>query len=137
MSELPFRVLPAPDDSTRFFWTSGEDGELRFLRCRSCGYYLHPPVPRCPECGSSDVAPEAVSGRATVHTFTVNHQQWVGEADPWVIAIVALPEQDGLRLTTNIVGCAPDDVAIGQEVEVTFEQRDDLWLPLFQPVAAR
>jgi uncharacterized protein len=137
VSDLPFRVLPAPDESTEFFWRSGQDGRLRFLRCQSCGYYLHPPIPRCPSCASRDLAPEAVSGRATVHSFTVNHQPWTGETDPWVIAIVELPEQEGLRLTTNIVGCEPDEVAIGQAVEVTFEQRDDIWMPLFSPVGAR
>ncbi len=38
-----------------------------------------------------------------------------------------------MRLTTNIVGCDPDDVHIGQEVSVRFEQHDDVWLPLFEP----
>ena len=135
MSDLPFRVLPAVDDTNEFFWTAGQDGELRFLRCHECGYYLHPPSPRCPRCGSRDLGPQAVSGRGTVFSFTVNHQQWALPEDPWVIAIVELAEQKGLRLTTNIVGCAPDDVAIGQDVEVTFEQHDEVWFPLFRPVA--
>ena len=33
----PFRVLPAVDDATRPFWTGGEHGELRILRCQACG----------------------------------------------------------------------------------------------------
>ena len=131
----PFRVQPALDDDNRFFWTSGEDGRLRFLRCQSCGHYLHPPLPRCPQCGGDQLAPEPVSGRGTVHTFTVNHQQWAGDAEPWIIAIVELVEQDGLRLTTNIVDCPLDEVAIGQEVEVTFEERDAVWFPLFRRAA--
>ncbi len=115
MIDLPFRVQPELDDTNRFFWTSGADGRLRFLRCGSCGYHLHPPGPRCPECGHTDLNPEPVSGRGTVATFTVNHQPWVGEAEPYVIAIVELEEQAGLRLTTNIVGCPIDDVRIGME----------------------
>jgi uncharacterized protein len=134
LTDTPFRVLPALDETNEFFWTSGEDGRLRFLRCQSCRYHLHPPSPRCPECGSRDVQPEPVSGRATVLTYTVNHQQWAGPEEPWVIAIVGLVEQPDLRLTTNIVGCAPDEVEIGQEVEVTFEEHDGVWFPLFQPV---
>lgn len=134
MSDQPFRVLPAIDETNEFFWTAGADGTLRFLRCQSCGYYLHPPAPRCPECGGVELAPEAVSGRGTVFSYTVNHQQWAGPDDPWVIALVELPEQEGLRLTTNIVGCLPDDVAIGQEVEVTFEQHDSVWFPVFERV---
>lgn len=135
MSEAPFRVLPALDDQNRFFWTSGEDGVLRFLRCQRCGYYLHPPLPRCPGCGSTNVAPEAVSGHGEVFSFTVNHQPWDGDAEPYVIALVALPEQDGLRLTTNIVGCAFGDVHIAMAVQVCFEHRDDVWIPLFEPDA--
>lgn len=134
MTDLPFRVLPALDETNTFFWTSGADGRLRFLRCAGCGYFLHPPGPRCPQCGGTDLSPAAVSGRGAVHTFTVNHQPWVGEADPYVIAIVELDEQDGLRLTTNIVGCAVDDVAIGMPVQVVFEDRDPVWFPLFEKV---
>ncbi len=67
-----------------------------------------------------------------VATYTVNHQPWVGPADPYVIAIVELPEQEGLRLTTNIVGIDPDDVAIGMDVTVVFEQHGDVWFPLFE-----
>ena len=59
-----------------------------------------------------------MSGRGEVHTFTVNHQPWDGSTEPYVIVLVALPEQDGLRLTTNIVGCPPDDVHIGMPVQV-------------------
>ena len=52
-----------------------------------------------------------------------------------MIAIVELPEQAGLRLTTNLVGVAPDDVRIDMDVRVVFEQHDgDVYLPLFEPV---
>ena len=46
----PFRILPRVNDENRFFWTSGEDGQLRFLRCDDCGLYVHPPSPICPDC---------------------------------------------------------------------------------------
>jgi uncharacterized OB-fold protein len=69
-----------------------------------------------------------------VHTFTINHQAFMpGPELPFVIAIVELPEQAGLRLTTNVVGVPPDEVRIGMEVEVAFEHHDDVWIPLFQP----
>jgi uncharacterized OB-fold protein len=133
--DQPFRVQPVLDDEHRFFWTAGAEGELRFLRCQSCGYYLHPPIPRCPRCGSREVAPEAVSGRGEVFTYTVNHQSWDGSTDPYVIAIVQLPEQEDLRLTSNVIGCDPDDVHIGMPVRVVFEQHDQVWFPLFEPAS--
>jgi hypothetical protein len=132
-----FRLLPRLDDYNRPFWTGGEHGELRMLRCRPCGTWVHPPGPRCPDatCRSKDLAAEALSGRAVVHTYTVNHQPWIPGFDPpYVIAIVELPEQEGLRLTTDLVDVDPADVEIGMAVEVLFEHHDDVWIPLFRPV---
>jgi len=133
----PFRILPRLTQENRFFWTSGADGRLRFLRCRTCGDYVHPPSPICPHCLTKTLVPEPVSGRATVATYTINVQPWIPGFDPpYVIAIVEIDEQPSVRLTTNIVGCRPEDVSIGMPVEVLFEQYEDVWLPLFQPMAA-
>ena len=130
---LLHRPAPVDDPLTRFFWASGADGRLRILRCGACGYWIHPPTPRCPECLSADVAPQVTSGRGTVHTFTVNVQRWVPEQEPYVYAIVELAEQRGLRLTTNVVGSAPDDVHIGQAVHVAFVERHGAFYPVFVP----
>jgi uncharacterized OB-fold protein len=136
-AEKPFRILPRVTDLNRPFWTGGETGELRFLRCTQCGYINHPPTAICPQCHSKALEPSTLSGQGTVHTFTVNHQAWMpGPELPYVVAIVELPEQEGLRLTTNIVDCAPEEVRIGMPVEVTFEQHDDVWIPLFRPAGA-
>jgi uncharacterized OB-fold protein len=141
MSELshppaPFRLLPAVDDLNRPFWTGGQQGELRFWRCQTCAYWIHPPTPLCPECLSKDLAVEAASGLAVVHTFSVNHQAWMpGLEPPYVVAIVALAEQDGLRLTTNVLDVDPAEVFIGMAVEVRFEQHEDVWIPVFTPSA--
>jgi uncharacterized OB-fold protein len=129
-----FRLLPRLDPDNEFFWTGGKDGVLRFLRCGSCRRFIHPPVPRCPDCMSGDLAPGPVSGRATVESFTVNHQQWIPGSDPYVIGLVAIDEQPDIRLMTNLVGCEPDDHLIGSSVEVVFEQNDEVYLPLFRPI---
>jgi uncharacterized OB-fold protein len=136
-AEAPFRILPKLDEQNTAFWTGGEHGELRFWRCQDCRWWLHPAGPRCPSCLSKSLAVEAASGRATVHTFTINHQAFMpGPELPFVIAIVELPEQPGLRLTTNIVGVPPEEVRIGMDVEVTFEHHDDVWIPLFRPAGS-
>ena len=126
----------ASDDDVAFFWTSGADGVLRFLRCNDCGFYIHPPGPVCPRCLSRDLAPEAVSGRGRVETFTVNYQQWIPGSDPYIIAWVSIDEQPDVRLTTNLVDVEPEDVRIGMPVEVVFEHNDDVCLPLFRPVGS-
>jgi uncharacterized OB-fold protein len=127
------RLLPRLEQDNAFFWTSGADGHLRFLRCRHCSYFVHPPAPRCPECLSEDVTPEVVSGRATVVAHTVNVHQWIPGSEPYVIGLVAIEEQASVRLTTNLVDVEPDDIETGMPVEVVFEQHDDVFLPLFRP----
>jgi uncharacterized OB-fold protein len=130
----PWRPTPKLDDENRFFWTSGADGKLRFLHCDACDYYIHPPAPVCPKCLAAEVAPKAVSGRASVRSVTINHQPFVpGVATPFAIAVVNIAEQDDVNLTTNILDAAPEAVTIGMPVQVTFEQRGDVYVPLFKP----
>jgi acetyl-CoA acetyltransferase/uncharacterized OB-fold protein len=128
------RPLPQLTPANEWFWSSGADGRLRVQGCQDCKALVHPPVPVCPECRSRSWAPTVVSGRGTVVAFTVNHHPWLpGFEPPYGIANVALEEDPGVRLTTNVVGCEPAEVHIGQEVAVRFEQCDDVWLPLFEP----
>jgi uncharacterized OB-fold protein len=130
----PMRTLPDPGVDTAFFWSAGASGQLQFLQCSECGYYIHPPTPACPKCRSRSTSPQPVSGNATVVSYTVNHHPWRDDFPvPYAIAVVEMAEQAGLRLTTNIVGCEPDDVCIGMLVTVMFEQQDDVFLPLFVP----
>lgn len=132
-TERPFRVLPRLTPETEFFWTSGADGRLRFQRCTSCGLMVHPPGPICPVCRTRTLEPTPVSGRATVASYTVNHQPWIPGFDPpYVVAIVEIDEQPSVRLMTNVVGCPPEDVEVGMLVQVVFEQYEDVWLPLFE-----
>jgi uncharacterized OB-fold protein len=55
---------------------------------------------------------------------------------PYTLALVTIDEQDDVRLVTNIVECAPEEVRFGMPVEVVFEPHEDLWVPLFRPVQA-
>ena len=134
VTEPGFRVLPSLDEPSAFFWTSGADGKLRFLRCAACAYIIHPPAPICPKCLCRDGAPAEVSGRGTVHSFTLNHQPWDGVGDVYVVALVEIEEQPDVRLTTNIVGIDPEAVRIGMAVEVVFENHAPVFVPLFRPV---
>ncbi len=128
------RPLPELTPATEWFWTSGADGRLRIQGCTACGSLVHPPVPICPVCRSRAWEPTEVSGRGTIVGYTVNHHQWhPGLVPPYVVAVVALAEDAGVRLTTGIVGCDHREVAVGQEVAVRFEHHDDVWLPLFRP----
>jgi uncharacterized OB-fold protein len=57
-----------------------------------------------------------------------------GDDAPYAIAVVELEE--GPRMMTNIVGVAntPENLVLDMELEVAFEQRGDIAVPVFRPV---
>lgn len=127
------RKLPALTQDSRSFWQGGAKNQLLIHFCPQCQRYFHPPGPVCPTCGDDEVGPKAVSGRGTIATFTINHQKWNPNIQvPYVIAMIELEEQSGLRLVSNITGTAPEDIYIGQTVQVRFEVIEDVWIPLFE-----
>ena len=135
MSGAP-RKLPLITPETEAFWTGGKEGRLLIQRCTCCGHYQHPPLPLCPKCRTETMAPEAVSGRGSIKTFTVNEQQWLPGTDSrFVFAAVELPEQAELYVFSNVLA-PPETVRSGMSVEVCFEHHDDVWLPLFKPAEA-
>lgn len=130
------RPLPQLTAQNEFFWTSGADGRLRVQECLSCQSLIHPPAPVCRYCRDTKMGVRVVSGRATLAGMTVNHRFGFPDMPPpYVVAEVALAEDPRVRLTTNIVDTDPDDLALGQPVEVTFQQAEDVCLPLFKPAA--
>ncbi len=124
------RAVPSPTPLTVPYWEACQRGELAIQRCRACSLFVHFPEPFCPGCGATDLRFERVSGRGTVHTFSVVHRSFApgfADATPYVIAWVDLVEQPGLRTFGNVLGDV--EVQIGLPVEVCFEE-----LPGFGPV---
>ena len=130
----PSAPLPALDADNTPFWTGGGDGQLLISRCGNCARWLHPPVPVCRFCLSTDVSPQPSSGKGAVLTYTVNRQQWLPAlAPPYVIAVIGLDDDPELRVSTRLVDVEPEAVRIGMRVAVVFEPAGDVWLPLFRP----
>src|SRR5262249_17704967 len=105
-------------------------------RCKGCGTGQRRPRALCVTCLKSEIEHFVASGRGKVYTFTVTEQNQVPpfrDAVPYVLAYVELDE--GPRLLTNVVGCAPDEVRIGMPVRAEFRTSpsDDLAVPVFRP----
>jgi uncharacterized OB-fold protein len=77
---------------------------------------------------------QPVSGRGTVFSYNVMHQVYhpgFAAEVPYAVVIVKLDE--GPKITSNLVGCRLDQIAIGMPVEVVFEQiSPDVTLPRFR-----
>jgi uncharacterized OB-fold protein len=125
---------PAVDHETRPYWEGAARGELVLQRCRGCGIVQHRPRAQCAHCLSPGIEHFVASGRGSVHTWTVTHQNVLpafAPACPYVLAYVDLEE--GPRLLTNIVGCAPEQVRIGMPVRVDFVSTGEFAVPRFRP----
>jgi uncharacterized OB-fold protein len=130
--------LPAPEPVTTLetepFWRATAEGRLVLPRCDSCGAVIWYPRRFCPECHRSSISWFEASGQGTVYSFTVVRQApepW-RKVVPYVIAQVELDE--GPRVLTNIVGCDPGEVTIGQPVEVVFDRSaSGHAIPRFRP----
>ncbi len=137
MTDKYRKPLPRIDEESRGFWEALARHELYVQRCRDCDTLRLPPRALCTACLSSAVEWVRASGRGTVYSFTVTHQNQAPgfrEELPYVLAIVELAE--GPRLMTNVVGCPPDQVRIGMAVEVVFDDvTPDVTLAKFKPVA--
>ena len=131
------KPLPRIDEESKGFWEACQRHELYLQRCDGCGALRYYPRALCPTCLSDRIEWVRASGKGTVYTFTVTYQNQAPgfrDALPYVMAYVELDE--GVRLLTNIVGCAPTDVRIGMPVEVVFEDvTPQVTLPKFKPAA--
>jgi len=122
MSNKYPKPLPRIDEESKGYWEACQRRELVVQRCGACGQLRHYPRALCPACLSDRVEWLRCSGRGTVYTFTVTHQNQAPgfrDALPYVLAYVELEE--GVRLLTNLVDCAPEAVRIGMTVEVVFD----------------
>jgi uncharacterized OB-fold protein len=130
MTSLP---LPVPDEDSAPFWEYCRSGELRAQRCTSCGHLRYPPRPTCPQCGSTDVEWQKLSGRGKVFTYAISHQAIHPALEgrvPFTTLVVELDE--GIRMTSNLIEGSPA-IEIGTPVEVVFEKEtDEITLPRFK-----
>lgn len=134
MSDAPEKSFLDPPEEAQPFLDAARERRLVVQRCTTCGEHQFYPRKVCIHCGGDGIEWVEASGRGSVHTYTIIHRGLPGwrEGGPYVAAIVDLEE--GVRMTTNVIDCAPDDVEVGMPVEVTFVDEGAYVLPRFRPV---
>jgi uncharacterized protein len=131
------KPLPVADVETKPFWDACRQGKLMLQRCVNCGQHRFPPSYFCAACRSPEHAWVGSSGRGKVFSWiVVRHpvprEVYAAEV-PYVVALITLEE--GVRIASNIVGIAPENVTAGMPVRVVFrEATPEITLPLFEPV---
>ncbi len=127
------RPLPRPTPTTQPFFDAAREGRLVLQRCPRDGFFYYPRS-HCPRCLGRDWEWRAVSGRGSVHAFTldrVGHDPAQRSRTPLAIAVVELDE--GPRMTANVVDCEAEALRVGLPVEACFERVEDVALVQFRP----
>ena len=130
------RPVPAPDDVSRFYWEAAANHRLVLQRCRSCHKMQYPPEICCVHCYAEEFDAAEITGRGVIYSYSVVdrplHAGFV-DALPYVVALVELDDQPGLRILTNLVDVpAETPLSCGLPVEVVFEERGSVTLPQFR-----
>ena len=131
---------PAPDPprisaTTKPFWEALGDERLTTTRCLDCADVTFPPKPICPNCFSSRLSWQPLSGRGTLYSYS---KVWAGpevfgEELPYTVCVVDLDE--GLRLASRLLDAVEPEV--GERVALVFVHYTDATLFFFEAEAAR
>lgn len=130
--------IPVPPPGHRFaaYWEGCRDGRLLHLHCESCGRNVAWHVTVCSSCGGRSLEWVAGDGRGRLYSWTVVWRpQHPAFEVPYAPAIVELDE--GYFMMSAVIGCEPDELSAGMEVEVEFHPAsDEVTLPYFRPSGA-
>jgi uncharacterized OB-fold protein len=128
------KPLPVIEKWNAPYWQAAKQHEFVGQRCRKCGYVHLPPGPVCTNCLSDDQEWIQLSGKGTINSYGVYHQQWhSGFTDdiPYNVALIELAE--GPLIISQVIGCENDALACGLAVEVTFDDvTPEITLPKFR-----
>ena len=132
----PARPIPQPDEVTQPYWDAAKRGELVMQRCGSCQRWIFQPKLACPSCHSDELVWEPVSGIGTIYSFVKVHPPVLPafkEKTPYLVVLVELAEDPGLRVLGNLLDHDTSAARIGHPVAVVYESLDDgVVLPQWQ-----
>ena len=120
------RLEPPVSEEAAPFWEASRRGELVLPWCRECERPFWYPRATCPRCLSDAVDWRSATGDGIVYAASVQHLPGPGRdaADgPYVVVLVDLDE--GVRVTGNVLECAPEAVHVSMPVRAIWEPLSD------------
>ncbi len=135
MSEPSAKPIPEVTPALAPFFAAAREERLVVQRCAGCGALRFPPREICSACLATEATWQPVSGRGEIFSYNVMHQVYhagFAAAVPYAVVVVRLEE--GPKLTSNLLDCPVDAIAVGMPVEVVFERLSpEVTLPKFRP----
>lgn len=123
---------PIVDVWNKPFWDACRERRLTVQRCEDTSRTWFPPSPVSPFSPDAAWAWVDCSGKGKVLSWVKFHQKYFsGFADelPYNVAMIELAE--GAVLISNVLP-QDQDLTVGMDVEVVFENRGDFVVPLFR-----
>jgi uncharacterized protein len=126
--------VPVQSPETAPFWAAANEGIFLLQQCPDCGKTQYHYRALCSFCMSDKIEDFPSSGRGEVWTYSVvyrNSTAGYAEKVPYVVGLVEL--EGGVKVVSNIVGGAPEDVTFGTKVDAVFAKtQDGQSIPLFK-----
>ena len=120
--------VPARDGLDEEFWEGTKRHKLLVQRCNDCRTWQFGPEWVCHSCHSFSLGWEEASGRGRIFSW---ERCWhsvhpaLADAGPYLVVLVELPDAGNVRMVGNLLGDPLQEVVIGAEVEVEYEDHDD------------
>ena len=129
------KPTPQMEPEAMPFWEYLRQHEMHIQNCHSCKKWFFPPSTHCPNCLTREVPWKPVAGTGKVWAWVTMHQSYrpaYKEEVPYNLSIIELDE--GAKVWANVVECQPENVQIGMNVRVRYDDvTDDLTLARFVP----
>ena len=126
--------VPAITPETAPFWEAADRGTFLLQRCPDCGNFQYHYRALCSFCMSDKIEDYPSSGQGEVWTYSVVYRNATAgytEKVPYVVGLVEL--EGGVKVVSNIIGGAPENVTFGTKVEVVFSKTEQgQAIPLFK-----
>jgi uncharacterized OB-fold protein len=126
---------PKESSLSRPYWAASRAERLVLPFCTACAAFFWYPRPVCPTCLADTIEWRDAAGTGVVHAVSVMHRPGPGRDEkdgPYAVAIIELFE--GVRVLSNVVGVAPEQIAVGDAVRVAWQALSDgRKLPVFRP----
>jgi len=122
------KAIPVADERDAPYWDGAKEGKLVLQHCAACGLISAQPRVVCPRCHGEAFEWKPVSGKGTIHSYTIVHQTTspgFQEEVPYVVCHVQIDEESTCYVTANLLvdPSEHERLTISLPVEVTFEDR--------------